>query len=182
MEEKTLDTLLYIATKQFNRTEDELKPLITDEEGNLKDDAAEVLLNLDKERIAKLKKERTDKYNEGFQAAEKKFKSHAEEVFKSKTGYDGTEETFESKFDAWYAKEKEKLAKKSQVTEDDIKRHPLFIDLETKSIPKDKYETLAKEFEQYKSTAARQQVMDVVCGRAWDGHNHSTQSIFLEFC
>ena len=168
MEEKALETLLYLGTKQFNLTEDELKPLITDEEGKLKDDAADILLEKDKERIAKLKKDRELKYNEGYQTAEKKFKTHAEEVFKKKTGYDGTEENFEAMFDNWFAKQKEQLAKKKEVNDDDIKRHPLYIDLESKSIAKDKYDELQRAFNEFKTQSQRKAVMDTVTGRAWD--------------
>jgi len=166
--EETLKALMYLATKQFNLTEEELKPLLTDDEGKLKEDALDLLLEKDKDRIAKLKKERETKYNEGFQTAEKKFKTHAEEVFKAKTGYDGTEDNFEGMFDSWFAKQKETLSKKKEVTEDDIKKHPLYIGLESKSIPKEKYDDLQKSFDEFKTQSQKKQVMDVVTSKAWD--------------
>lgn len=165
--DKTLDTLLYLTTKQFNLSEDEAKTLLIVED-KLRDDAADVILEKDKQRIAKLKAERETKYNEGYQTAEKKFKTHAEELFKKKTGYNGTEDNFEAMFDNWFAQQKETLKQKKEVTDDDIKKHPLFIDLETKSIPKEKYDELQKSFDQFKTESQRKAVMDTVTSRAWD--------------
>ena len=165
--DKTIETLLYLTTKQFNLSEEEAKALLF-ENDELKDNAADLILEKDKQRIAKLKAERETKYNEGYQTAEKKFKSHAEEVFKKKTGYNGTEDNFEAMFDAWFAHQKETLSKKKEVTEDDIKRHPLYIDLETKSIPKQKYDELQKSFDEFRTQSQRKAVMDTVTARAWD--------------
>ena len=166
-DQKTIELLTYIATKQFNLTEEEAKAIIVSEEGKLKDDAADVLLEKDKARIAKLKSERETKYNEGYQTAEKKFKSHAEEVFKKKTGYNGTEDNFESMYDAWFEKTKVELGKKKEITDDDIKRTSLFIDLETKSVPKADYEKLQSDFDQFKLGQQRQSTMGLVMDRAW---------------
>ena len=70
-------------------------------------------------------------------------------------------------FDSWYEKTKTELSKKKEVSEDDIKRHPLFIDLETKSISKSEYDKLQSEFEQFKRDQQRRATMDVVTDRAW---------------
>lgn len=164
---ETSETLMYLATKQFNMTEDEAKELLFDGD-NIRDNAADLLLERDKQRILKLRAERETKYNEGYQTAEKKFKTHAEETFKKKTGYDGTEDNFEAMFDAWYEKQKEALSKKVQVTDDDIKRHPLYIDLESKSISKQKYDELQKSFDEFRTQSQRKAVMETVTSRAWD--------------
>lgn len=158
---------MYLVTKQFNLNEDEAKALLLQDD-QLREDVADVILEKDKDRIKKLKDEREKKYNEGFQTAEKKFKSHAEDVFKKKTGYTGTEDNFEAMFDKWFEDQKEKLKAKKEVTEDDIKKHPLYIDLETKSIPKDKYDELQKAFDQFRTESQRKAVMDTVTARAWD--------------
>ena len=161
------ESLLYLATKQFNLTEDEATALLIEGE-ELKDNAVDLLLEADKARIQKLKDDRTTRYNEGFQTAEKKFKTQAEAEFKELTGYKGTEGNFKDMFQLWYADEKKKLATKKEVSEDDIKRHPLYIDLETKTIPKDQYNELQKSFDEFKTSQQRSQVMGVVTGRAWD--------------
>lgn len=166
-EDKTIETLLYLTTKQFNLSEDEAKALLIVDD-QLREDAVDVILEKDKERIKKLRDEREKKYNDGYQTAEKKFKSHAEEVFKKKTGYNGAEDNFEAMFDAWFAQQKEQLKAKREVTEDDIKKHPLFIDLETKTIAKEKYDELQKSFDEFKTQSQRKAVMDTVTGRAWD--------------
>jgi len=59
-EDKTLSTLLYLTTKQFNLSEDEAKELLLVED-KLREDAADVILDRDKQRIAKLKAERETK-------------------------------------------------------------------------------------------------------------------------
>lgn len=160
------EAVLYQATKMFNWTEDEAKEKLLIE-GELAENYADVILEADKARIQKLKEERTTKYNEGFQTAEKKFKSYAEETFKKLTGYTGDEGNFEDMFQLWYANEKKKLSTKKEVTEDDIKRHPLYIDLETKTIPKEKYDELQRSFDEFKTAKQRAEVMGVVTERAW---------------
>ena len=161
------ESLLYLATKQFNLTEDEAKALLIEGE-ELKDNAVDLLLEKDKERIQKLKDDRTTRYNEGFQTAEKKFKTLAEAEFKELTGYKGTEGNFKDMFQLWYADEKKKLATKKEVTEDDIKRHPLYIQLETGTIPKKEYDELKTSFDEFKTSQQKNQVMGVVTSRAWD--------------
>jgi len=160
------ESLLYLATKQFNLTEDEAKALLFDGD-ELKDNASDLLLDKDKERIQKLKDDRTTRYNEGFQTAEKKFKTLAEAEFKELTGYKGTEGNFKDMFQLWYADEKKKLATKKEVTEDDVKKTQWYIDLETKTIPKDQYDELQKSFDEFKTSQQRGQVMGVVTERAW---------------
>ena len=162
------ENLLYLTTKQFNLTEDEAKELLFDEEGILKENAADIILEKDKERIQKFKDERTTKYNEGYQTAEKKFKNHAEETFKKLTGYNGEEVTFDEMFQKWFDVEKKKLSTKKEVTEDDIKRHPLYVDLESKSVKKEDYDKLQQSFDEFKTQEQRQKVMGVVTQRAWD--------------
>lgn len=160
------ESLLYLATKQFNLTEDEAKTLLF-EGDELKENAVDLLLDKDKERIQKLKDERTAKYNEGYQTAEKKLKSHAEETFKKLTGYTGEETTFDAMFEKWHAEEKKKLSGKKEITEDDIKRHPLYVQLESERIPKTEYEELKRSFDEFKTQQQRSQVMGVVTERAW---------------
>jgi hypothetical protein len=160
------ESLLYLTTKQFNLTEDEAKTLLFDGE-ELKENAVDILLEKDKERVDNLRKQREEKYNEGYQTAEKKFKSHAEETFKKLTGYKGTEAKFEDMFQIWYDDQKKKLQAKHEVTDDDVKKHPLFIQLETQTISKEKYDELQRSFDEFKTTQQRQQVMGVVTEQAW---------------
>ena len=160
------EAVLYQVTKMFNLSEDEAKEKLF-VEGELSDNYTDVILEMDKARIQKLKDERTTKYDEGFMTAEKKFKSYAEETFKKLTGYNGSEVGFDKMFEAWHTEEKKKSAGKREVTEDDIKRHPLYIDLETKTIPKTQYDELQKSFDEFKTTQQRSQVMGVVTERAW---------------
>ena len=160
------ESVLYQATKMFNWTEEEAKEKLFDGDG-LKDDYADVLLEADKERIDGLKKQRETKYNEGFQTAEKKFKTHAEESFKKLTGYKGDEGNFEDMFQLWYADEKKKLATKKEVSEDEVKKTSWYIALESERIPKKEYDELKESFDQFKTTLQKDKVMGVVTDRAW---------------
>jgi hypothetical protein len=165
MEQK--EAVLYQATKMFNWTETEAKERLFDGE-ELKEDYTELLLEADKARIQKLKDERTTYHDNGYKEAEKKFKSHAEETFKKLTGYTGAEDNFEAMFQAWHKEETKRLAQKKEVTEDDIKRHPLYVKLESETILKAEYDKLQKSFDEFKTEKQRSEVMGVVTGRAWD--------------
>jgi hypothetical protein len=160
------ESLLYLATKQFNLTEDEATAMLI-ENDELKENAVDLLLEKDKERVARLKDERTTRYNEGYQTAEKKFKTIAESEFKELTGYKGNEGNFKEMFQIWLTEEKKKTAGKKEITEDDIKKHPLYIDLETKTISKSEYEKLQQDFDQFKTTQQKERVMGVVTDAAW---------------
>jgi hypothetical protein len=161
------EAALYQATKMFNWTETEAKERLFDGE-ELKEDYADVILEADKARVAKLKEERTTYHDTGFKKAEKQFKTYAEETFKKLTNYNGTEDNFEAMFSAWYETEKKKLVKNVEVNEDTVKKHPAYIALETTTIPKQQFDDLQKAFDEFKTQGQKAQVMGVVTGRAWD--------------
>ena len=161
------ESLLYLTTKQFNLTEDEAKALLL-EGDELKPDATDLILDLDKSRIQKLKDDRTKQHDAGFQKAEKQFKTIAEDKFKELTGWSGAEDNFEAMFKSWYEKEKTKLVKNIEINEDQVKKHPAYIALESERIPKTEYETLKTEYEQYKSSEQRNRIMGLVTTEAWD--------------
>jgi hypothetical protein len=151
----------------FNWTESEAKERLF-EGDELKEDYADVILEADKARVAKLKEERTTYHDTGFKKAEKQFKTFAEDKFKELTGYTGAEDNFEAMFKSWHEIEKKKLVKNVEVNEDMVKKHPAYIALETTTIPKTQFDELQTAFEQFKTGQQKAQVMGVVTGRAWD--------------
>lgn len=161
------ESLLYLATKQFNLTEAEATTLLI-ENDELKDNAVDLLLEKDKERIQKLKDERTQYHDKGFKEAEKKLKSFAEEKFKELTGYSGAEDNFEAMFKAWQEAEKKKWQKNVEINEDQVKKHPAYIALESERMPKTDYEKLKSEYDEYKITQERNLTLGMVTNRAWD--------------
>lgn len=161
------EATMYQVTKMFNWTEAETKERLFDGD-ELKDDYADIILEADKARVEKFKNDRTQSYDKGVRETEKKLKTFAESEFKRLTGYDGTEDNFESMFKTWHEKEKAKLVKNVEVSEDAIKKHPAYISLEADRIPKTEYETLKSEYEQFKQNQERSKVMGVVTANAWD--------------
>ena len=161
------EAALYQATKMFNWTEQEAKERLFEGE-ELKEDYTDVLLEADKARVAKLKEDRTKQHDAGFQKAEKQFKTFAEDKFKEITGYTGTEDNFEAMFKSWQETEKKKWQKNIEVNEDQVKKHPAYIALESDRIPKTEYETLKSEYEKFQTDQKRGQIMGLVNDKAWN--------------
>jgi hypothetical protein len=151
----------------FNWTETEAKERLF-EGDELKEDYVDVLLEADKLRVAKLKEDRTKQHDLGYKKAEAEFKTFAETRFKELTGYNGTEATFDEMFKAWSETEKKKWQKNIEVNEDQVKKHPAYIALETTTIPKQQFDDLQKAFDEFKTGQQKAQVMGVVTSRAWD--------------
>jgi hypothetical protein len=161
------ESLLYLTTKQFNLTEDEAKALLL-EGDELKPDATDLILDLDKSRIQKLKDDRTKQHDAGYKKAEAEFKTIAETKFKELTGYAGTETNFEEMFKVWQETERKKWQKNIEINEDQVKKHPIYIALESTTIPKTQFDDLQKAFDEFKTAGQKAQVISVVTTRAWD--------------
>jgi hypothetical protein len=154
------DLFLSFVTKVFNKSEDELKPLIFDGE-EIKDQAFETLVGLDTARVKRLKSESTEKFNNGYSKGKAET---AEEFEKTLREHFGISE--ELPFIELLPKVKEQFSAKSKLTSDDIKMHPEYLALETSRVPKEKYEALSNEFEVYKKTIDRKIKFDKVWERA----------------
>jgi hypothetical protein len=159
-----LQLILHIITKQFNLTEDEAKGLIYDGD-KIKADAADTILNKAAEKVTKLKQDATDNFNKGHQKATQELMPKVEKTFKDITGFT-TEAT---DFEDLIKKYKEEVTKKkaTDLKDDDVKRHPLYIALETERVPKTEFETLKGEYEGYKKNVVREQVLGKVREKAW---------------
>lgn len=147
-----LSVLMSFVTKAYNKTETELNDIICDETG-VKQDAFENLLTLDSARVKKLKGDSQAMFDKGYQKAEAEIKSKAEKTFKEKTGFDHDAETFEELIEKYVADQGTKT-KKSATTDDEIKKHPLYLALEkekakiiAESIPKAEHEKFVQEVE-----------------------------------
>lgn len=158
---------MYQATKMFNWTEAEAKEKLFDGD-ELKEDYADIILEADKARVEKFKTDRTDSYNKGVKETEKKLKTFAEDEFKEVTGYTGTEPTFKEKFIAWQETEKKKWQKNIEINEDQVKKHPAYIALESERVPKTEYDKIKSEYDDYKTSEERNRIMGMVTISAWD--------------
>lgn len=149
------------ATKIFNESDEELLKDITDEAGELKDSAFDSILERDRKRVAKFKKEKTEAIDNFHKKNKSEIYSDVEKQIREFFGI-----TEELPVNELLPKVKEKFSAKSKLTSDDIKMHPEYLALETSRVPKEKYEALSNEFEVYKKTIDRKIKFDKVWERA----------------
>lgn len=134
-------------TKTHNKTEDEIKALIFDGD-KLSEKALENLLTMDAARVSRLRSE-SNKFDDGFKKGEKETLTKAEKKFKETFGFD-----FDGSYDEMlsaFKEHAEKGGKKTTLTEDEIKKHPVYLALEKERVPKSEYEKVKSEFDQFKS-------------------------------
>jgi hypothetical protein len=160
MTEKEL--LFYVLTKQFNKTDDEIAELIYSDEA-IKEDAGDAILNLSASKVSKLKEEQKKYFDNGYSKAKKEIMERAEKTVKEKMGYDGHADTFEEMLDEISSKKP-----KPELTDDQVKKHPLYLDLEGKRIPKEEYDNLKMAFEDFKKAQQRDTIIKRVQEKAWE--------------
>lgn len=163
------ELLLGFLTKAYNRTEDEIAPLLYDGD-ELKENALQSLIDLDAQKVKRLKEDNTKMFDNGYKKAQKEVLTDYEK--KLKTTFAIEEELIG---DDLINKIKETSStqgkvKVKELTDDDIKKHPTFLDSERKW-KKDKEEAvLAKEneFITFKNQIARSEKINKVRSRAND--------------
>lgn len=161
-----LETLKYSLTKMFGKTDEEITALLF-EDDKLKDDAGDIILQLNEEKIAALKKARDENFNKGYQKAEKEVKTNVEKQFKELTGFNKDAENFEALIKGFIEEEGKKKGK-APITDDDIKKHPLFIQLEASRVPKEEFEKVINEYTDFKKNVQRNQLLGQIRTKAWD--------------
>lgn len=154
----------------MNKTADEVA------EAAKSDDGKETLLNLHKERIKELKK---TNFDDGFKKAEKKVKSDFEKELREKFGVDSDKqglELIEEVITSKLPKPGEKAETPKELTEDDVKVHPLFLakEKEVDSL-KATAETLKGQIEEVKTNTRTQLQQEWERERIF---NEATESLF----
>jgi hypothetical protein len=165
------DLFLSFVTKVFNKSEDELKPLIFDGE-EIKDEAFEKLIGLDTARVKRLKSESTEKFNNGYSKGKAETAEEFEKTLREHFGI-----TEELPFAELLPKVKEQFSAKSKMTPDDVRKHPEYLALEQTRVPKEKYETLHNEFEVYKKTIDRK----IKFEKVWEKAEPTIESFNLDW-
>lgn len=160
------EVLKYVITKQFSKSEDEIAQLLYEGE-ELKPDAGDLILTWNEEKIKKLKTDRDENFNKGFQKAEKEVKTKAEKTFRELTGFNSDAEDFETLVKS-YVEESASKTKTKTLTEDEVKKHPLFIQLEQSRVPKEDYEKIMVEYNDFKNNVTRNQALGTIKSKAWD--------------
>ncbi|MFA5299998.1 MAG: hypothetical protein WC389_17565, partial [Lutibacter sp.] len=151
------ELLTSVVTKIYSRTEDEVKPLIFAEDGTISDKAFENLLTLDAARVTRFKAENTERFNNGHKKGKEETYKAIENTLKEKTGI-SEGQTIEEIIEAFVAQTSTKTGK--PLTEDEIKKHPLYLAVEKDRVPKTEFERVQKEFEDYKIGIDRRQRVD----------------------
>lgn len=155
-------------TKAYNKTEDEINALIFNGD-EIKENALQSLIDLDALKVRKFKDETTKAFDNGAKKREKEIHNYWESKIKEK--FPEVEGQGEELIDGIYnIVETTQKSKPSKLTDDDIKKHPVFIDYEKKW--KTEKENAVKEkeneFIQFKTSIERNQKISTVKSKAID--------------
>lgn len=159
---KESDILIGVLSKTLKKSPEELSELIY-KDGDISETAVENILNADAERVKRIRKEaETDGFNNG----------HKKGLAETMTGFEqDLRSRYGIKSDAQGVDLVEEIVIKNQKTslgEDDVKKHPAFLQLEKNTVRKDEYNRLMTEFETYKLNLEKEKVLDKVHKKALD--------------
>lgn len=163
-----------LLTKFFNKSDEEVAELFftksdEDDELKLKEDALDLAYNMDAERVKNIKassKEDTQKYfDNGYSKGKKETFEDVEKQFSEITGFSSEKEKFEEKLTD-FMESISKKEPKSKLTDDDVKKHPLYRELESsiknKYILREDHEKIAFEYEDFKKNVEKNMAFDAV--------------------
>lgn len=161
---KIEDLLFGVLTKTLNKTSDELTELIYNKpsddntEPTLKEEAMELILNMDSTRVENIKKTvKPDKemldaqYKRGLKETMINFEKELKKQYGIESDKQGIELITEI-----VEMNKQEAAK---LTDEDVKKHPLYRSLEKERVPKADHEKVLNEFNEYKQNQTRQQTL-----------------------
>jgi hypothetical protein len=146
------DLLTGVLTKAYNKSSEEISDLLYDksadsDEVTLKEGALDLVLDLDAKRVERLKSSATPSKEELKRIRDQHIKEIMEDFekkIKAAYGYESTAKGLD------LVKEIIDQVSECDISDEKVKTHPLYIELE-KLKSKDDYEALLKEFNDYKS-------------------------------
>jgi hypothetical protein len=151
------EIVMPVLTKFFNKTQEEIEgELLVD--GKLIPTAQDVIFGWDANRVSGWKKKQTDAHDEGYKKAEKKIATEKENKLKELVGIttDKTGDDLFAEITTHLDVLKAGSKTKGGATEEEIKRNPLYIQLEQRLqkeyVPLTKYTELQTEFTGYKNS------------------------------
>lgn len=162
------DLLLGVLTKTLNRSEQEITELLYQKDGDeyvLKEGVVDEVLNLDSARVESIKKNAPvpkDRLDNEFKRGQKEALKKLEDTVKDKYSFD-SEKLGIDLIDDIIA-DKSKVTKK--ITDDDVKKHPLYLDLEKSRVAKDEHDRVIKEFNDFKNNIEKTQKFSAVKDKA----------------
>lgn len=154
-----------VLTRTLNKTEDELSALIftkaeDSDELVLKDDAVEIVLDLDSSRVENIKKNvKPDpeklqaQYSRGKKEALEDLEKELRDTYSIDSDKQGTE---------LVSLIVEKNKAKSKLNDEEVKKHPLYLDLEKNTVPKKLYDEEIQKHENYKSEVEKVKQLAIV--------------------
>jgi len=158
--------LFGVLAKTLNKSEQELTDLLykkadDSDEIILKDDALDLALNLDEQRVKNIqanvkpdKKTLDDQYSRGKKETMEAFEKEVREKYSlesDKIGIELIEEAVSSQ-----------VKTKPKLTDDEVKKHPIYLELEKNSVTKERYETLQGEFDGFKKNQEKSEKLSRV--------------------
>lgn len=167
MDEKTI--LMGVLTKTLNRSEQEVTDLLYQQEGDelkLKDDAMDDILSLDSVRVENIKKNAPvpqERLENEYKRGQKEALTKMEKSLKEKYSVESDKEGVELVDSIITAK-----SKPGKLSDDDVKKHPLYVSLEKDRVPKEELEKMKKDFDDYKNNIEEKNILNNVKKYAGD--------------
>jgi len=165
---KEKELLSAFLSKTLNLDEAGVASLYNEDGLELKTDALETLLKLDVERVGKLKPDTKKLLDDGYKKAQSEILTKIEKEFKDKTGFNSDKKGVELFVE--YAAQKQEG---SEITEDVVKKHPVFINaIEKISSEKDAaVNAVQSDFDKFKSELKNKETFSSVASKAMDLFN-----------
>lgn len=158
---KEKDILFGVLTKAFVKSEEELNSIIYGQNGEVKEDALDSLLKMESEKIQRVKKDSVDVgFNNGYKKAQAETLSDFENKFKTKFSFNSEQKGLD------LVEEFISKNTKSNLTNDDVRKHPSYIELERNSVRRSDFEKLQSEYEGYRKQLEKEKVINRVNGKA----------------
>lgn len=157
---KEQDLLLGVLGKTLKMDSEQVKALIYDKD-DISETAMEKILNADAERIKRVRKETQDEafnngHKKGLSETMKAFEQNIKDKYGIKTDVQGVDLV-----------EQVVLAnQKNNLGADDVRKHPVYLELERSSVRKDEYNKVISEYENFKKKLDRDKMMDKVHDKA----------------
>lgn len=155
-------------SKTLNLDESGVASLYNEDGTELKADALETLLKHDVERVGKLKPDTKKFFDDGYKKAQSEALTKIEKEFQEKTGFKSEKKGVELFIE--YAAQKHEGG---EITEDAIKKHPLYINTVEKLSSEKEAAVLAVqgEFDNFKSELKNKETFSSVASKAIDVFN-----------
>lgn len=162
MDEKTI--LQSALSGMFSMTDGEVASLLYNEDGTINESAVESILEKNRDKIKRITSDNGKKFDDGYSKGKKETAERFEQRFKEITGFSKDATNFDELVSEYIKTSKSNV----KISDDDIRKHPLFLEIEKSRIPVQDFEKLKEEYEAYKNQVQRSQIYGNVKNSAWE--------------